>query len=53
MCDECEFWSSCSVRDSACREILLSGDHSNMAARVSERLKGCELHILRERRRYA
>jgi len=53
MCDECEFWNGCSVRDAVCREILLSDDLSNMRARVLERLSSCTLFLIREHRRYA
>lgn len=53
MCDECEFWSGCSVRDAACREILLSEDLSNMRTRVLDRLIDCTLFLVRDSRRYA
>jgi hypothetical protein len=52
MCDECEFWGGCSVRDAVCREVLLSEDLSNMRTRVLDRLKDCTLFLIRESRRF-
>ena len=53
MCDECQFLGGCTVRDEVCREILLSGDHKDMQARVTWMLSGCTLFLIRESRRYA